>query len=344
MNEQQIKQLIENYQSTPSICKVLGVSFDRRKLQIESIASELNLLEHLIENNRTSKKGALNIFKIEKTIGIEICNDIEAGLSMKDVMKRYSISKNPLKKYLLKMGLMDVVHKNKKLGDAARLNANSNVVKQKCLYKFKYDHEAITQFAIAKSSFYTKAELIRLCMAEFGISETTGEKILRKLTCKKHDNSGINNKMYGVSPNKASGVGANGRLVYRGYNLHFRSSLELRVFLYLIDNNVRFCLSNHKVAYEYKEAKRTYNPDIVIDTTVYEIKPSKLKDVGINLIKFQALKAYCNENNLRCAYIDEHTYDLTFFTKDYFVNMVKSGYIDVNDKNYQKIFKYLKNE
>lgn len=344
MNEDLITQLIKDYQSTPSICKVLGVSFDRNKQKIELLALKLGLLDHLRENNKTSKKGALNLFKIHNTIGPSIQKDLEDGLSMKSVAKKYNIAKHPLKKYIVKFDLLDLVYQNKRRSDIDTLKANSQVVKQKNLYNYKYDHAIILDYAKSLANNHTKAELIRICKEKFGVSRTTSSKILQNLICKRHNNSGKNNKMYGRSPGKNSGKGASGRLVYGGYNLFFRSSLELRIFLYLINNNISFCLSNHRVCYYLDGVERTYNPDIVIGTTVYEIKPKNLKKIPINKIKFKALSEYCASHKLQCSYLDECTYDLVFFTKDYFHYMVKNGYIIVNDANYYKIIKYIKDE
>lgn len=337
-----IKQKIREYNTTPSICKMLGVSFSHNKQNIEKVAEDNGLLKLLQENNRTSKLGSHNIYRIHVTVGELIKADVTTGALMKDIVKKYSIPIHALKKYLCEFKLYSTVVQNRRILGRDLLRANSLKVKSDNLYTRKHDINAIQEFGHSKSAHMTKASLIRECISMYNISKTSAQKYLKEIVCVRHDNTGKNNKMYGVAPTSSSGIGASGKLIYEGYNVHFRSSLELRVFIYLINNGTPFVLSNHRIKYKWNDVDRTYNPDIVVASTVYEIKPDKLIRQPINAMKFKALQDYCTNYKLQCQYITENTYDLSFFNEVLFANMVEDGYIILSEVNYKKIIKYIK--
>jgi predicted HicB family RNase H-like nuclease len=148
------------------------------------------------------------------------------------------------------------------------------------------------------------------------------------------------NAMYGKLPGKSSGIGAKGWIYVNGNKMFFRSSLELKVFLYLDENNIPFTQSLHRIEYTYKNNNRTYCPDIVIGNIIYEIKPMALTKIESVKIKFVALQKYCSERGLQCDYITEHTFPL-LLTVDKLDKYISDKKIIVDDNNYNKIVRYL---
>jgi hypothetical protein len=147
------------------------------------------------------------------------------------------------------------------------------------------------------------------------------------------------NSMYGRSPALSAGSGISGWILINGHKVHFRSMLELRVYLYLDLNNIRFVLSTHRIPYSYKEADRTYCPDIVIDNTIYEIKPSKLTSNEEVQTKFIALQNYCRERNLFADFITEHTYNLPILTIQWIDELISQNKLAISEKNYTRLIK-----
>lgn len=103
--------------------------------------------------------------------------------------------------------------------------------------------------------------------------------------------AGKNNPMYGKPIPKRSGNGWSGH--YNGN--YFRSILELKYLIYLIDNDIKFEsgeAKEHSIKYMINEVERNYYPDyFLVDTDEYiEIKPIKLINSYQNKLKFEAAR------------------------------------------------------
>lgn len=114
--------------------------------------------------------------------------------------------------------------------------------------------------------------------------------------------SGSNNPMYGKPSPSGSGNG------WKGWykDVFFRSLREL-CFMIECDNRGLFYTNGEKIRIPYIDFKgnnRTYAPDFLIDNKLIEIKPIRLQDSPNNLLKFQAAKEYCKNNNLDFWVID----------------------------------------
>ena len=158
---------------------------------------------------------------------------------------------------------------------------------------------------------------------------------------KRHPNGflpGKDNLMYGKEPSYNSGHGITGHLMINGKKIFFRSSLELRIYLYLMKYNIQFSLSNHVVEYEHEGKLHHYHQDIVIDNVIYEIKPINLIKLEINKRKFAALEVYCKLHNLKCNHITEKTYNLIEIDFDYMLDAIDSGIIIINEKQLKRLF------
>jgi hypothetical protein len=150
------------------------------------------------------------------------------------------------------------------------------------------------------------------------------------------------NPMYNMEPDWKSGTGVKGHLLCRGKLIFFRSSLELRIYTYLIDNNIIFSLSKHRIHFEYEGKIKTYYPDIVIADCICEIKPTIKISWKDNIAKHEALKQYAAEMNLKCKYLTEKTYDLSFFTEDYFDKLLEDKIVIMEPEQIKRIKKYIK--
>lgn len=153
--------------------------------------------------------------------------------------------------------------------------------------------------------------------------------------------TGKNNPMYGKSPSLLSGIGISGWILHNNEKYFFRSSLEMRVFLYLIEKNIDFKLSKHRISYVDNNVNKTYNPDIVIDNIIYEIKPLqriKLKSVKT---KQKAAERYCNKFALKYQFITENTFNLSNITFDKVDSMIDSGVIILTNNKTKDNYKRL---
>lgn len=155
--------------------------------------------------------------------------------------------------------------------------------------------------------------------------------------------SGYNNPMYGKNPSKNAGIGAKGHIIDNtGKKMHFRSSLEMKVFYFLIKENITFSITKQRINYiDENNLQRTYTPDIEIENKLIEIKPSCLIETQRNELKFAAAKKYCLEKNVDFILYTENDFPIKTFTKDTLDLCIQSGMILVDKTNYNKIVKYL---
>jgi len=222
---------------------------------------------------------------------------------------------------------------------------NVNLGKKRLLHKITIEMEQFYLKLLEQNEFDGKGR--KLFHKQFLTSgNNTWNYLINKFgKLKKHPSKflpGKLNKMYGKSPTNNAGFGINGSVILNGEKLFFRSLLELKVYLYLYINNINFTQSKHRVKYVNNCKQYTYCPDIVINDTIYEIKPENLQTHYINTLKFNSLKVYCNEHNLKCEYIGYKTYDLTIITKQYILNMINNKLITMTDKQYNRLIKNLK--
>lgn len=141
-----------------------------------------------------------------------------------------------------------------------------------------------------------------------------GEKqsITKKLNPEKY--SGKNCGAYGKSSSKESGIGLKGYVLDK----FFRNSLEMRIFLYFYENDIKFKLTKQRIKYVDKDEKeKTYLPDLEIDGIIYEIKPKGMLKIEKIQFKLQVLEKYCFDNDLKYGIITEKTYDISFINKNY---------------------------
>lgn len=156
--------------------------------------------------------------------------------------------------------------------------------------------------------------------------------------------SGKQNPMYGRQPGKNSGIGIKAHIVHDGKRIYCRSLLELRIFLFLIDNNIKFELSKHRINYTLNDKSYTYLPDIIFVGTniIAEIKPTKLINSNLNVIKFKAAREYCKKYKLEFRVINETTYDLTKFDLSVINNYIDRNIVVIDGVQYERLKNNLK--
>lgn len=136
------------------------------------------------------------------------------------------------------------------------------------------------------------------CNIEFYVVPS---RITRKYCSKKcTDVSKIGKPHLNWNPDSLKGTGYKQCLKgwYKEKQYTFRSSYELSVLVQLLDDEREVEVEPFYIWYEYKGNQRRYFPDLLIDgNLVVEIKPEKLVDTEINLLKRLALEEWCKENN-----------------------------------------------
>lgn len=141
--------------------------------------------------------------------------------------------------------------------------------------------------------------------------------------------SGKNNPMFGKPSPQGSGNGWSGW--YKKF--YFRSLLELS-FL------VKFCpeSSAEDISIPYIDQfghARTYHPDYRNANIIYEIKPKKLIRSKDNILKFEAAKKYCINNNLIFHLLTED--DIIRLTEEEIYNLYSTKEIKFISR-YEKLF------
>lgn len=151
-------------------------------------------------------------------------------------------------------------------------------------------------------------------------------------------NSGENNSMYGKPAPQGSGCGWKGH--YKGW--FFRSLRELSYMINVIEkNNYVWKTAESKdltINYvSYDGTPRTYRADFLInDKILVEIKPLRLHNTPLVLLKKEAAEKFCQQHNL--------TYDLTDIEIDtkIIIEKYKNGIIIFNGIYNEKINNYIK--
>lgn len=149
-------------------------------------------------------------------------------------------------------------------------------------------------------------------------------------------NSGENNPMYGKpSPN---GVGYGWQGWYKGWR--FRSLLELSFMINVIERfkfnweSAEFN-SNIKIYYTgINGNKRTYMPDFLLNNKyLIEVKPLWLQKSRDTLLKADAARLFCLNNNLRYKILDPGKLNDNQLTELYNNNLIKF------DVRYEQLYK-----
>lgn len=137
---------------------------------------------------------------------------------------------------------------------------------------------------------------------KYGVEEANRRDVIRR---KKWSlkSSGKNNPMYGKETPKKAGNGISGW--YKEF--YFRSLHELK-FILTCERFKLKIISAGKIRVKYLSYTgndRTYTPDFIIsDKFLVEVKPIKLQNTPLNLLKFESARKYCNENNLKFKVLD----------------------------------------
>lgn len=310
--EDQLSELEEKVEQGHSY-KTLQEHFDQSYKVLRRIIEENDLKEKMDKNihrvkaeiaQKNQKSKAIERYKsIHQKYSDEIKELIEEGGLLKDVSDLIDKSNSFSKAYLEYVGL-----------DEKRKENSERVLKKKATeqalknVREGENHPSYREFTEKEKSYYIdkvnrgwhKWKIFRNMYSKFGLSENKFNELVDKFDKKPNSYSfeGENNPMYGKSPSNEAGFGIWGHYKKSGGNtIHFRSSLELRVFYDLDKKGVNYSLSNLRIDYEdSNQNSRTYVPDIVIDNSVYEIKPSSLVDHEQNVRKKNALVSFCEEN------------------------------------------------
>jgi hypothetical protein len=352
-----IRELLEQNYEYEYIANLLNV--DRSK--VKRVAKLIGVHDYEKEwekKSRDTSKSA-KLTKEEKIINtlnkyseliIEIINN---GFSRQEIFKYIpNVTGLHINECLKRLGLYDKWKEN-----VIILRRKQNVINSKKAAKIKSGkagtgelNKPITEEMIIEFKKYVDLDLYhsdacRLFHTKFKTSARFNDleeqygKLKRKpakFQC------GDLNPMFSKSPGDNSGSGISGHIILNGKKIIFRSTLELRIYLYLFDNNIEFNLSNHKIKYIDENGRQSnYHPDIVINETIYEIKPKALIKYPRNVLKFAALTEYCLKYNLKCEYITYETFDILKYNKEYILNLVQKNCILFSEKNFER-FKRIK--
>jgi len=339
------------------ISKILDIT----RRQVNKIVDGLGLTRKLKAANQEFKKQNIrNAFYLKRiqylndfeyTYKDELCLDVKSGMIYGELCSKYGITLYNLHDIIKRLDLTAIVDANSK--EKQRINrinasiAGANKVRGTTIIRhpltrkmknayYKYVRTDIVD-SEARSDFFKKFGTVgpntwAALQGSYGVLRKNPSRFL----------PGEFNKMFGKEPSKNAGIGIKGHLHAFGEMVHFRSSLELRVYLYLVKNNIIFCLSKHKIQYFKDEKLKNYHPDIVIGECIYEIKPSALIKQPINQLKFNALTDYAKKINLNAAYITYETYDLSEIKLEYILNEIKNGNIIMNDTQINRLSKNIK--
>ena len=137
---------------------------------------------------------------------------------------------------------------------------------------------------------------------KYGIEEANKRQIIwkNKISLK---TKGENNPMYGKETPSKSGSGISGW--YNGF--FFRSLHELK-FILMCERFKLKIISAGKIRIKYVNydgSERTYSPDFIVDEKyLIEVKPKKLHNTPLNLLKFTSAIEYCKKNKLKFKVLD----------------------------------------
>ena len=351
VDENKLIELIKMGNGLVDISKILNIGFK----SIYRISKNYYLYDKLKENNQLYKHR-----KIEevKELTKKRYNELNLYINMKfgenireciinknyttnDVWKQIKLPRKQVIRYLMFYNLYDtaVLNGKKKQAMIARECGKLSALTLTGVPLKPITDGIVKRFEQLKSILIYKEMVYRELKKEFGFGEKKCKQLCELYGYPKDNpQTGRLNPMYGKSPGKGAGIGIKCHINCNG-NIYFcRSSLELKIFIYLLENNIKFAPSRHRIKYKMGGINRTYCPDIVInDVEICEIKPYKLLTIVENVLKYSVLKKYCNEYNLKCKYITENTFDLSKLNLAYIDELINKKIIDIDDKNYEKL-------
>lgn len=339
------------------ISKILNITngeigFIVTKMGLDCLLKRNNLIYkgHIIQK-RFFEKRTKYLRDFELTHSINLIHDVNSGMIYGELCKKYNITLYNLHTILNKLNLESIVSDNSKKIQVR----NSIIASKKGADKVRGTtiiRHPVTDKMKASYQSYVSEKLVdskarQDFMLSYGTAGPHTWDFLIELYGQLPKNPskflpGKLNLMYGKEPSKLAGIGIKGHVYAFGERIHFRSSLELRVYLYLIKYDIKFALSTHKIQYMLNGSLRNYHPDIVIGQCIYEIKPTGLIDHPKNKLKFEALCKYANKFKLSAGYITHETYDISEINLMYIQSQIDRGIIEISDSEYKRLLKNIK--
>jgi hypothetical protein len=319
---------------------------------IERISKKIGLLNQLKINSKKCKSALLiengkrNRIDVMKNIDIlygnKIKSIIDSGGILNTLKTQIKLPVKQLNYYLDYKGWNIIRKENSKkyIGNIARENGKKAAITLSGVPLTPLTPKIINRFCELKSKLLYKQKVYDALKKEFGL---WGRKT--KQLCEKYgyplDNpqTGKLNPMFGKSPGKNAGIGVKCWVLINGNRFFCRSSLELKVMCYLNDKKTGFQISRHRVPYiDERGLDKTYCPDIVIDNTIYEIKPYNMLQIKSNIVKSNALKEYCHKFGLTYGgYITETRIYLSKYNFSYFKELICQDLLIIDNINLNKL-------
>jgi len=323
---------------------------------LNRIAEDLNLSMELSENNKKYKSSQLIKIakeKYDKKINDfllihkgEFIEDINNGAIVNDLIQKYNICIDFANRIIEYLNINNIIKQNISLWRIKQANINlvkANASNKKHGIIIRKVFTTVTdEMGIEYQNYIQNNGYDGICRDKFHKKfKHSGDIIWNQLRSKfgmlkKHPNGflpGKDNIMYGKEPSIKAGNGIKGWFLKNGEKIHFRSSLEMLIYIYLQDHNIDFKLSKHIVKYQFEGNTRNYFQDIVMGDTICEIKPNIKISWKQNIAKFEALTKYCKKFKLNCMYITEDTYDITYITLDYIMDLIDKKTIIMQSEN-----------
>jgi hypothetical protein len=321
--------------------------------QLHKLSKKRGVLDIFKLNNREfAKKKRLENTKynhdqinkiIDQTCGSKIYKSvIYKKYTTGDLKNKFKLPTKKLIRFLKYKKIYDVAIRNgkEKIGSLARINGKLSRLTLKGIELKPITPEIVEKFEYYKTTLVYKQKVYDAIKKEFGFGDKKIKQLCQRFGYPKDNpQSGQLNPMYGKSPSKKSGVGIKSHLMANGKLYFCRSLLELKIYLYMLDNNLKFVQSKHRVKYRINGVDKTYCPDIVMgDSTICEIKPSALINLKENQLKFESLKKYCSSVKLKCKFITENDFDLKKYSEwTIFKKLIDDGILIIDTNNLEKL-------
>lgn len=204
---------------------------------------------------------------------------------------------------------------NKKHSDESK--EKMSITKKNMFYSEEKKQQARTQL----KKVCNKRPIYDIWLEKYGKEEA--DQRLEKFREKQRvNNSGEKNGMFGKPAPQGSGNGWSGWY----NNWFFRSLRELSYMINVIEKgNLVWESPKFKINYiDYKGNNRTYLPDFLIDNKkIVEIKPKKMHNTPLVLLKKQAAIAFAQSNNLIYEIIDPGILSKDIINKLFIENKIK---------------------
>lgn len=134
------------------------------------------------------------------------------------------------------------------------------------------------------------------------------------------------------NPNSLNGTGYKQCLTgwYMEERYTFRSSYELSAIIKLLGEGKRIEVEPFYVWYKYRGKMHRYFPDLLVDgNLIIEIKPEKLVNCEINILKRTALEEWCKENGHVSEVWTEK--DIELLSKKQISKLVEANMVFLNE-------------